>query len=234
MSRWSCLALLVRNSSIGGIARVDPGNAIGLTALPVAPGAGHGGVAATGRVRENRVATREGNGGHARASSPPHRDASLNEGIRAQIRVVLVDDHLAFRQALAFMLLREPDITISGQAGTVEEARPLLAAADIALIDLHLPDGDGMVLLHELHSLAPQAIAVVLTGDDSTAGDGPRGGGGSRRRAPQVAPGQRDRGGHPPPARGEPLVSLRESIELLRVSRGSGNRTAPSTRRSTG
>src|SRR4051794_28019230 len=87
------------------------------------------------------------------------------ESIGVTIRVVLVDDHLAFRQALAFMLLREPDITIIGQAGTVAEARPLLAAADIALIDLHLPDGEGMVLLHELNSLAPQAIAVLLTGD---------------------------------------------------------------------
>ena len=79
------------------------------------------------------------------------------------IRVLLVDDHLSFRQPLAFMLLREPDITIIGQAATVEEARPLLAAADIALIDLDLPDEEGVALIRELLAVNPKAIALVLT-----------------------------------------------------------------------
>ena len=79
------------------------------------------------------------------------------------IRVVLVDDYLSFRQPLAFMLMREPDITIIGQAATVAEARPLLPAADIALIDLDLPDGEGVELLHELRAVNPEAIALVLT-----------------------------------------------------------------------
>jgi DNA-binding NarL/FixJ family response regulator len=79
------------------------------------------------------------------------------------IRVLLVDDHLSFRQPLAFMLLREPDITIIGQAGSVEEARPLLPLADIALIDLDLPDAEGVVLIHELQDCNPTAIALVLT-----------------------------------------------------------------------
>jgi len=78
-------------------------------------------------------------------------------------QVVLVDDHLSFRQPLAFMLLREPDITIIGQAATVAEARPLLPAADIALIDLDLPDEEGVVVIHELLSVNPKAIALVLT-----------------------------------------------------------------------
>ena len=79
------------------------------------------------------------------------------------IRVLLVDDHLSFRQPLAFMLLREPDITIIGQAATAAEARPLLPEADIALIDLDLPDDEGVVLIHELHARNPSAIALVLT-----------------------------------------------------------------------
>ena len=82
--------------------------------------------------------------------------------------MVLVDDHLSFRQPLAFMLMREPDITVVGHAATVAEARPLLPDADIALIDLMLPDGDGMDLIPELHSVNPQAIALVLTGNRST------------------------------------------------------------------
>jgi DNA-binding NarL/FixJ family response regulator len=79
------------------------------------------------------------------------------------IRVLLVDDHIAFRQPLAFMLRREPDITIIGQAATVEEARPLLAAADIALVDLDLPDEEGVALIRELLAVNPKAITLVLT-----------------------------------------------------------------------
>jgi DNA-binding NarL/FixJ family response regulator len=83
------------------------------------------------------------------------------------IRVLLVDDHLSFRQPLAFMLLREPDITIIGQAASVAEARPLLPQADIALIDLDLPDEEGVVLIHELLAVNPTATALVLTGSRS-------------------------------------------------------------------
>jgi DNA-binding NarL/FixJ family response regulator len=93
--------------------------------------------------------------------------SSVNERIGQEIRVVLVDDHLAFRQPLAFMLMREPDITIIGQAGSVAEARPLLPDADIALIDLDLPDGEGLDLIHALQSVNPKAIALVLTGSCS-------------------------------------------------------------------
>jgi DNA-binding NarL/FixJ family response regulator len=89
------------------------------------------------------------------------------ERVGQEIRVVLVDDHLAFRQPLAFILMREPDLTIIGQAATVAEARPLLPETDIALIDLDLPDGEGINLIEELRAINPQAIALVLTGDTS-------------------------------------------------------------------
>ena len=80
------------------------------------------------------------------------------------IRVLLIDDHASFRQPLAFMLEREPDITVVGQAGTLAEARGLLHGADVAVIDLALPDGNGMQLIKELHGASPQSQALVLTG----------------------------------------------------------------------
>ena len=82
------------------------------------------------------------------------------------IRVLLVDDHASFRQPLAFMLEREPDITVVGQTGTLAEARGLLHGVDIdiAVIDLALPDGNGMQLIKELHGASPQSQALVLTG----------------------------------------------------------------------
>ncbi len=101
-----------------------------------------------------------------RATCPIRADRASTRSERSgqEIRVLLVDDHLAFRQPLAFMLMRELDITIIGQAGTVAEARPLLSQADIALIDLDLPDGEGIELIEELQSINPQATALVLTG----------------------------------------------------------------------
>jgi DNA-binding NarL/FixJ family response regulator len=80
------------------------------------------------------------------------------------IRVLLVDDHASFRQPLTFMLEREPDITVVGQAGTLAEARGLLQGIDVAVIDLALPDGNGLQLIKELHGSSPRCQVVVLTG----------------------------------------------------------------------
>jgi DNA-binding NarL/FixJ family response regulator len=79
------------------------------------------------------------------------------------IRVLLVDDHASVRQPLAFMLEREPDITVVGQAGTLAEARGLLHGVDIAVIDLALPDGNGIELIKALYRASPQSRALVLT-----------------------------------------------------------------------
>ena len=79
------------------------------------------------------------------------------------IRVLLVDDHAVFRQALAFRLEREADITVSGQAGSLAEARRLTADVDVALIDLNLPDGSGVDLVGELRSTQPACAILVLT-----------------------------------------------------------------------
>jgi DNA-binding NarL/FixJ family response regulator len=132
------------------------------------------------------------------------------------IRVLLVDDHIAFRQPLAFMLLREPDITIIGQAGTVAEARPLLAAADIALVDLDLPDEEGVALIRELLAVNPKAIALVLTGSRSSlamARAVEAGAVGVMHKSRPVS--EVVEAIHRLKA-GEPLLSIRDSIEMLR------------------
>jgi DNA-binding NarL/FixJ family response regulator len=133
------------------------------------------------------------------------------------IRVVLVDDHLSFRQPLAFLLEQEPDLTISGQAGTLAEARPLLPETDLALIDLDLPDGDGTVLIPALQASTPRASALVLTASTSpivTARAVEAGAAGvlhkSRPVREVVAAIRRLHAG-------EPLLSVRETIALLRL-----------------
>lgn len=82
------------------------------------------------------------------------------------IRVGLIDDHVSFRGALAFMLRREADISIELEAGRVSEARALLKSTtiDVALVDLDLPDGQGLDLLPLVRAHNPGAAALVLTG----------------------------------------------------------------------
>ena len=70
------------------------------------------------------------------------------------IRVLLVDDHTAFRQPLA----REPDISVVGQAGTLAAARRLLEGIDVAIVDLDLPDGNGLELVREVRAPNPHGV----------------------------------------------------------------------------
>jgi RNA polymerase sigma factor (sigma-70 family) len=147
-----------------------------------------------------------------REAPPPFPD----ERTAQVVRVLLVDDHLAFRQPLAFMLLREPDISIIGQATTVAEARPFLPEVDIALIDLDLPDEEGVVLIHELQSANPNATALVLTSSRSNlaiARAVEAGAVGVMHKSRPVS--EVVEAIHRLKA-GEALLSMRESIEMLR------------------
>jgi DNA-binding NarL/FixJ family response regulator len=85
------------------------------------------------------------------------------------IRLLLVDDHLAFRQPLAFMFERESDLAVVAEVGSLAEARRIVATVkdtlDIALVDLQLPDGDGVELIRELQGSSPQSRVLVLTAD---------------------------------------------------------------------
>ncbi len=81
------------------------------------------------------------------------------------IRVMLVEDHAAFRQALAFLLTNEPDLEVVAQAGSLAEAREALdeEGLDVAVLDLALPDGDGSDLIGELRERNPGVSVVVLS-----------------------------------------------------------------------
>jgi DNA-binding NarL/FixJ family response regulator len=80
------------------------------------------------------------------------------------IRILLVDDHASFRQPLAFMINRKPDLTVVAQAGSLAEARELLNdEIDIAVVDLVLPDGSGVSLVRELRTANPHSQVLVLT-----------------------------------------------------------------------
>jgi DNA-binding NarL/FixJ family response regulator len=80
-------------------------------------------------------------------------------------RVMLVEDHLSFRQSVAFLLSREPDLEVVAQAGSLTEAREVLVEVplDVAVLDLGLPDGDGRELFGELRRTNPGISVVVLS-----------------------------------------------------------------------
>jgi DNA-binding NarL/FixJ family response regulator len=82
-------------------------------------------------------------------------------------RILLVEDHVSFRQALAFMFEREEGFTVVGQAGSLAEARLFLngsaGVTDVAVCDLALPDGDGFDLIEELAVNDGKVITLVLS-----------------------------------------------------------------------
>jgi DNA-binding NarL/FixJ family response regulator len=80
------------------------------------------------------------------------------------VRVMLVEDHISFRQALAFLLGREPDLEVVAQAGSLAQARQMLdRRLDVAVLDPGLPDGDGRDLIGQLRRRNPGISVVVLS-----------------------------------------------------------------------
>jgi len=84
-------------------------------------------------------------------------------------QLLLIDDHAAFRVPLAILLERESDLEVTAQAGSLAEAREqlrdLAGKIDVALVDLQLPDGDGVALVRHLRVENPDGQIVVLTAD---------------------------------------------------------------------
>ncbi|AGM07196.1 response regulator transcription factor [Amycolatopsis keratiniphila] len=81
------------------------------------------------------------------------------------IKVFLVDDHEIVRRGLADLLGNEPDIEIAGEAASVAEAlaRVPQSEADIAVLDVRLPDGTGIELCRELLSTERELRCLMLT-----------------------------------------------------------------------
>jgi DNA-binding NarL/FixJ family response regulator len=82
------------------------------------------------------------------------------------IRVMLIDDHASTRQPLAILLDHEDDLTVVAQAASLAEARAALPGimVDVAVVDLDLPDSDGVELIKHLRAANPDAMTMVLTG----------------------------------------------------------------------
>jgi two-component system response regulator DevR len=80
-------------------------------------------------------------------------------------RVLLVEDHAAFHEALTNLLNMEPDLEVVGRADSLAEGRAAAALeeVDVAVVDVFLPDGNGVELVRELRRADPGLSIVILT-----------------------------------------------------------------------
>jgi len=85
--------------------------------------------------------------------------------------VLLVDDHELIRQGLRRAFERDGDFEVAGEAGTLSDARRLLTlmAPDVVILDVRLPDGNGLEACRKVRADNPEIGIVILTmyaGDD--------------------------------------------------------------------
>jgi DNA-binding NarL/FixJ family response regulator len=80
-------------------------------------------------------------------------------------RVFLLDDHEIVRRGLRELLEAEDDLVVVGEAGTAEEAYGRIPATtpDVAVLDVRLPDGDGIEVCREIRSKHPEISCIMLT-----------------------------------------------------------------------
>ncbi|MCY0939775.1 response regulator [Streptomyces antarcticus] len=86
----------------------------------------------------------------------------------APIKVFLLDDHEVVRRGLHDLLDAEPDIEVVGEAATAEQAlaRGPALRPDVAVLDVRLPDSDGITVCRELRSRMPELACLMLTSFD--------------------------------------------------------------------
>ena len=81
------------------------------------------------------------------------------------IRVFLLDDHEIVRRGVRELLEAEDDIEVAGEADTVEHALARLPAVrpDVAVLDVRLPDGDGVTVCREIRAQFDDVACIMLT-----------------------------------------------------------------------
>lgn len=90
----------------------------------------------------------------------------------SSIHLMLVDAHAAIRLPLAMILEREPDLVVVAEAELLAEVRAVLGEiadrVDVALLDLRLPDGNGVEFVRDLRAADQRGQTIALTADTET------------------------------------------------------------------
>lgn len=94
----------------------------------------------------------------------------MTDEVQRKIRVFLLDDHEVVRQGVTAMLHTQSDLEVVGEAATAAQALARVPALrpDVAVLDVRLPDGDGVQVCRELRAKLPELACLMLTsyGDD--------------------------------------------------------------------
>jgi DNA-binding NarL/FixJ family response regulator len=92
----------------------------------------------------------------------------MQDSSNRKVRVYLIDDHPIVREGFARALADAPDIVVVGQADTAAEALKgaPFASPDVLLVDLNMPDRDGIELVGALHARLPEVKLLVLSAYD--------------------------------------------------------------------
>src|SRR6266498_1844006 len=98
----------------------------------------------------------------------PRKERSSNQPQRKKI--LLVDDHPLMRRGQADLLNRETDLTVCGEAGTAREAMEAIAKLkpDLVLVDMTLPDKDGLELIKDIQALHPGLPVLAMSMQDES------------------------------------------------------------------
>ena len=85
--------------------------------------------------------------------------------VTGMVKVFLVDDHEVVRRGLIDLLSADPGLEVIGEAGSVGEAQARIPALqpDVAVLDVRLPDGNGIELCRDLLSRMPDLRCLILT-----------------------------------------------------------------------
>jgi DNA-binding NarL/FixJ family response regulator len=85
------------------------------------------------------------------------------------LRIVIADDHPIFRAGLQGLLSAQPDFQVVGEAANGREAVAVVrhASPDVLLVDLQMPELDGVNAIREIRAIAPATRILVLTTYDS-------------------------------------------------------------------
>jgi DNA-binding NarL/FixJ family response regulator len=81
------------------------------------------------------------------------------------VSVFLLDDHELVRRGIRELLWAHDDMTVIGEASTAEEALARIPTSrpDVAVLDVRLPDGDGIEVCREIRSRHPEIACLILT-----------------------------------------------------------------------
>ena len=130
------------------------------------------GHAGAGSAAGRRVQHREPAGPRhhrAAADSDAAWGSRMSQAERNRIRVVIADDHPVVREGLRSLLLTAADVEVVGEAGTGAEAVAQAQALrpEVMLLDIRMPDGNGLAVLSQIKAASPDTSVIMVTMHDN-------------------------------------------------------------------